>query len=279
MAWTKMKTAVIIMAIVVLGGGFAALAVKPFMVWRHEVAVAHGLTALARLRLQVWPEEKSRAEEKIRARQLTDETTGAARIDLKPYANATLAEAPICWQGDNGNNLAELPSGVHVFGGVPFDVQGVIYLTGGWLKDHYHKNYPAQVTGIRIDRRCAKIHLLHSAGYVLYDYYGRAVARLILHYADGSQREISILAGKNVCDMWAPLFATGIPAAYLTMSPGNEPAWTGSNAYLKKWQPDLSLVLYQSTFDNPQAGVTLSSIDYVSAETMSVPLLVGLTVE
>ena len=277
MAWTKAKTVVVI-ATVAVTGLIATIATKSFIHWRHNVAVARRTAELARLRANVWPGERSQAEEKIKARQAVDETSGAVPIDLTPYVNAKLTDAPLCWPGNNANNLAELPTGVHIYGGVPFNVQGAIYLTGGWLKKHYHKKYPLKVDGIQVDRRCTKIHLLHGAGYVLYTDYGKTIAQLVFHYADGSERQTNIVAGKNVCDMWVPLFTSGIPK-FLDMSPGNEPAWTGSNDYIKKWQPELSLVLYKSTFSNPQPDMVLSSVDYISSNTMAVPLIVGLTVE
>jgi hypothetical protein len=278
MAWSRTKTVVVVTVVTLVGMAIGVIAVKKIVRWRIDAVAAKRAAEFARLRVNTWPAERAEAIEKIKARQAVDETTAAVPIDLTRYANAKLTDAPLCWHGNNANNLAELPAGLHLYGGVPFKVAGAIYLNGGWLK-HYHKTLPSKVEGIQIDRRCTKVHLLHGAGYVLYAAYGKPVARLILHYDDGSHREIDILAGKNVCDMWVPLFTSGLPVKYLDMNPGSEPAWTGSNEYIKKWQPDLSLVLYRSTFDNPQPDVTLASIDFVSTETMSVPMMVGLTVE
>jgi hypothetical protein len=75
------------------------------------------------------------------------------------------------------------------------------------------------------------------------------------------------------------LFKTGIPENLFLMEPGTELAWTGSNPYIRKWQPELSLVLFKTTFDNPQPELKVSSVDYVSMETITSPFLVGLTVD
>src|SRR4051812_45062918 len=74
----------------------------------------------AKWRLSVWPVEKKQTEEKVKARQTVDETHGAVIIDLRPFINAKLTEAPTCWKGNNANNYAELPAGTNIYAGVPF---------------------------------------------------------------------------------------------------------------------------------------------------------------
>jgi hypothetical protein len=122
--------------------------------------------------LNVWPVEKKQTEEKVKARQTVDDTHGAVIIDLRPYINAKLTEAPTCWKGNNANNYAELPAGTNIYAGVPFDVEGIVQLMGGWLK-HYNKRYPAKVENIPIHRQCAKIHLFQGTAYVMADSFGK----------------------------------------------------------------------------------------------------------
>lgn len=236
---------------------------------------------LAKLRSDVWPDERKAKADAIRSRQAVNETVNATKIDLRPYINTKPSQAPLGWKGDNRDNLAELPTGTNIYGGVPFDVQGAIYLNGGWL-EHYHKekDYPVKVPGIVIGQPCSRLHLFHGASCVGPKDYGKAIAKLVLNYSNGSRREIPIIAGVHVWDWWAMLFNTGVISLNgKTTGTATEPAWTGSNPYLRKWWPDGSLVLYRTTLDNPQPNVTLSSIDYVSAGTMAVPFMVGLTVE
>lgn len=225
-----------------------------------------------------WPAERELTAEKVKARQAVDETHGAVTIDLKPYINAKLTEAPLCPRGNNANNLAELPAGKNIYAGVPFDVQGSIQLMGGWLK-RYQKDFPTKIESIPIHRQCAKIYLLHSASYVEVKSFGTTLAKLVVHYEDKTTREINIVAGQQVFSWWWPTFTTGLPASMWTMAPDTELAWVGSNPFIRQWEPDLSLCLFRSSLENPQPEVAISTLDYVSTVTSACPFLVGLTVE
>jgi len=271
MAWTKATTSAVVIVSLLVVGVATTVVVK-------KVERARAVARYNERRLHVWPEERQLEAERIQSRQQIDETSNAATIDLTPYINAKLTEAPLCWKGNNADNLSELPTGKHTYAGVPFDVEGSIQLMGGWLK-HYHKTYPAEVDSIRIDRTCTKIHLLQGNGFIAYTNFDTLVSKLIIHYVDGSTRELDLVAGKQSFDWWAPLFKSGVPEKYLQTAPGTERAWTGSNAYIREWQPELSLVLYKTTFDNPQPAVEISAVDFVSTETITCPFLVGLTVE
>ncbi len=304
MAWSKTKT-VIGAAVVLLLAGTATVILKSVAAKRQAAEKAalrqrfasipgsvldnsmnrvfkkspHRAEIL-KLRAEVWPGEKRAREEEIKARQQVNDTTDAVTIDLKPYVNTKLADGPLGDKGDNSDNLAQLPTGTHIFGGVPFDVEGAVYLTGGWL-DHYKKgnDYPARVKDIRIDRQCSKIHILHGAGLISFEMAGQPIGQLVLHFSDGSKSELRIVPGVNVWDWWAPLFKTGVNSLNLKTDSLTEPAWVGMNPMIKRMQPDESLVLYRTTFINPHSNLTLSTIDYVSDKTISVPFMVGLTVE
>jgi len=143
----------------------------------------------------------------------------------------------------------------------------------------FNKHYPAEVDNIRIDRSCAKIHLLHAANWVYPQDFGTVAAQLVVHYTDGSTREIKLITGQTVCDWWGTLFQTGVDPATQQMAPGTERAWTGSNPFIRRVWKDESLILYKTTFANPQPGVPVASVDYVSTLTEVAPFLVGLTVE
>ena len=293
MAWTKKKTILtIIVSVVGLICVFIVIGVSIDYLRRkryQKFVVGNAFNRVtddsehaadnARLRKEIWPREKAAMEARINARQQVNDTTNAVTIDLKPYLNAKLTDAPVCWSGNNGNNLGELPAGTNIYGGVPFDVEGAIYLTGGWLKQHYHKHFPKQVKDIQIGQACKRIHLLNGAALISFNQSGNTIAKLVLHYDDGKSEELPIVAGKHVWDMWAPLFSTGVNPQNLKTPPGTEPAWTGSNPWIQKFQPDESLVLYKATLINPRPNIKVVSIDYVSAETVTVPFMVGLTVE
>ncbi len=289
MAWTKAKTTTAVAVGVILVCG------ATFMVWRarsekYPALLAHAYThnhvsnpayqaVLANLRANVWPKERKLAEAKIAARQQAADTVNATTIDLKPYVNAALTDSPASPAGNDDNNLADLPYGVNVYGGVPFDVEGLIQLSGRSIISVFHKNFPVEVDGIAIHRRCAKIYLLHAGDWIDVTDFGKTVAKLVLHYEDGSQQKINIVAGRDVFEFWSPLFTTGVDPGYSRMSPDTELAWAGSNRYLKQFWPDESLVLYKSGFANPQPDLTVSTVDYVSTMTATSPFMVGLTVE
>jgi RNA polymerase sigma factor (sigma-70 family) len=290
MAWTKMKTtAVVSIGLILIFAGAAVIVVSKTQSARWQAKTTNAYkrgnlndpnyqSLLADLRANVWPKERQLAEAKIKARQQVDETVNAVTIDLKPYINTALADSPASPIGNTENSLAELPSGVHVFGGVPFDVEGLIQFDGTnmvMLKKHY----PAEINKIPINRKCAKLYLFHGANWIYPSDFGTTVAKLILHYTDGSTREIPIVAGEHIFDFWSPLFTTGVDPRYFKMAPGTERAWVGSNPFIRRIWPDESLILYKSTFDNPQPDVIISNLDYVSTVTGTAPFLVGLTVE
>lgn len=289
MAWSKTVTTAIVSGclILALAGGTVIFVKKRsarrLAILTHLYDRAHlqdpGYKAiLADLRAHEWRTEKRAEEEKIASRQRKDETVNSSEIDLTPYLNAALTDSPASPADVTGNNLAALPSGAHVFAGVPFDVEGLIQLDGGDMA-RFKKHYPTEVDNIRIGRTCAKLHLLHGANWVYPSTFGSTAAKLVLHYSDGSVREIDLIVGQQVFDFWSPLFTTGLDLRYSQTAPGTERAWTGSNPFLKKMFPDESLILYKSTFDNPQPNVTLSAADYVSGGMEIAPFLVGLTVE
>jgi hypothetical protein len=274
-----------------LAGG-TTLVVSKIHSAQYKALVAHAYTrghvanpkyravygaVLANLRAKTWPEENRQAEAKIESRQQVDETVNAVTIDLKPHINAALTDSPASPIGNNKNNFAELPSGIHIFAGVPFDVEGLIQLDGINMK-MFKKEFPAEVN-ILINRKCSKIHLFHGADWIDTQDFGTVIAKLILHYADGSTQEIGIVAGEHVFDCWAPLFTTGVDPRCFKMAPGTERAWTGSNPFIKNFFPDESLILYKSTFDDPEPDKVISSLDYASTMTGTAPFLVGLTVE
>jgi RNA polymerase sigma factor (sigma-70 family) len=288
MAWTKAKNTSVICLILILVGGIAVVVLKMRRA-QLEAKTANSYTRghlsnpqyqilLADLRAHQWPEERQLAEEKIKSRQQMGEAANAVTIDLRPYINTALTDSPASGIGNNGNNLAELPSGTNIYAGVPFDVEGLIQLDGTNML-MFGKHYPIEVDNVRINQRCVKIHLFHGANWIYLHDFGTTVAKLILHYADGSAREIEIIAGQHIFDFWSPLFTTGVNPKYFKMASGTERAWAGSNPFIRKIWPDESLILYKSTFDNPQPDVVISNLDYVSTVTGTAPFLVGLTVE
>jgi hypothetical protein len=232
----------------------------------------------ANVQTTVWPAEREAVAQQLAARQAARDTFNETTIDLGPYINAQLSESTDGKKGLKDNNLLELPPGTHVYGGVPFDVQGRIQLMGQGL-EQWQRVFPAKVKDIKIARKCGKIYLFHGENCGSYAK-GAAVATLVLHYADGSQREITIKSGEHLSDWWGPIYTTQAdPARRFITSSDSELAWIGKNPWIKKYQPELSLRLYKSTFENPQPEVEIATIDYVSTMTYAAPFMVAMTVE
>jgi hypothetical protein len=115
--------------------------------------------------------------------------------------------------------------------------------------------------------------LLHGAGGEVYDRNQVIIAKLVLHYADKSQKEIEIRRREHVRDWW------GDPKKGPTGT-NSVLAWTGTNAAVKQYFGGTNyLRLYKTTFNNPVPAVTIDTIDYVSTMQNSSPFLIGLTVE
>ncbi len=122
-------------------------------------------------------------------------------------------------------------------------------------------------------RKFSELHLLHGAGGV-YDTDGTTIAMLVLHYADGSSRQLEIKNGVNVRDWW------GDPNQPISGT-NSKLAWTGTNPAIKQYSrggPG-ALRIYTTTFENPQPRVRVTSIDYKSAMKNSSPFLIALTVQ
>ncbi|HZV36536.1 MAG TPA: hypothetical protein VFB72_18305 [Verrucomicrobiae bacterium] len=247
------------------------------LVWLAKKADAEDAARTAELHEKIWPAERAQVMEQIKARQSVKETKGETTIDLRSKVTIPLGKT---------NSLAELPSGIHIFGGVPFDVEGSVQLWGRGFADPDKKypdsgrKFPERARGIAIRRKCARIYMLHSVGFVKDEMRGQTVAQLVLHYADGSQEILNIKIGEQVQGWWGPIYKTDAdPGLCETTAPGTELAWVGTTPSMQERSPESSLRLYKSTFDNPHPDRELLSIDYVSTLTNAAPFMVGMTVE
>ncbi|HZQ47573.1 MAG TPA: hypothetical protein VFC07_11205, partial [Verrucomicrobiae bacterium] len=228
---------------------------------------------------KTWPAERAAVLKQLKTREKISLIPNATTIHLKPWLNAALTDSLDGPANTNRNNLSDLPAGVHIFGGIPFDIEGRLQLMGRKLLDT-PAVFPVRARNIEIARKCNRIHLLHGASGITPELTGTNIARLVVHYADGAQTRIPIVAGAHVLNWWGPIYKTTAPKkAWNLSAPGSELAWTGENPCLKNQESEFSLRLYKSTFENPRPGVEIAAIDYVSAGTDAAPFLVGLTLE
>jgi hypothetical protein len=195
---------------------------------------------------------------------IADVTMSRATVaDLSPQFNARLDET---WLPDRpGNDLAMLEPGLRQFGGLDFELRGVVQLAG---RDLDANRFPATTGGVRIERMVEKIHLLHGVSGRVPD--DRLIGRLILDYGDGAQATLAVTYGWHVRDWWFREFEPVLDERTVM-------AWTGHNAAVR--EEGASLRLYRTTWPNPRPGVRLRQVRYESARTEAAPFVVGLTVE
>jgi hypothetical protein len=204
-----------------------------------------------------------------------DPGAGWEQIDLSTLYNAALNET---WQPVTGIdlvdlNLAALPTGSYVLGGIPFDVRGLIQLRRpapdwqwGW------QTYPKQVH-IPIGHSFRRLHVLHGTGSS--EPKGTVIGYYRLSYGDGSERLLEIVYGRDVADWVGP---SGIQ-----LSGGEagraEVAWTGFDTAQGPAITPRNLRLFRRTYTNPHPEHEVQTIDFVSTLTHCAPFLVAVTVE
>jgi hypothetical protein len=194
-----------------------------------------------------------------------DPTTPKQLLDLTPFYNAGLDES---WHGNTGNDLAALPKGRQTFGGVEFDVRGIVQLGS---KSPSATNYPALIKGIPVKQKCQRLHFLHAAGFGTPRDEGEQIGAYVVHFATNQMPlEIPIRYGQEVRN-WHVL--AGEPAAPEEL----RVAWRGENAQSKS--AGRTLRLFLTTWTNVVPGGEVESIDYVSALATPAPFLIAVSVE
>jgi len=195
---------------------------------------------------------------------------GGEQIDLSAHYNLALQDS--LGQELDRNNFAELTAGLQTFGGVRFDVRGLVHLSGHAVKRE-GQSYPERVSSIRVGRKCHRLHFLQATSWGTRA--GDEVGSYVLHYADGERRELPIVFGRDLASYWF----MGVPSA-VKENGSAVVVWTGSRRARASNLSDLySICLYKSTRENPRPDVELESIDFVSSMSSAAPFLVALTVE
>jgi hypothetical protein len=194
---------------------------------------------------------------------------GPEQIDLSRHYTTSLQESvnhsPGAW------DLSDLPSGLQTFGNVRFDVRGVIYLNGAEARKASLSN-PEQVSGIRVERKCSRLHFLHADEWGGQAGNGTLIGKYILHYADGETRELEIVEGQHVAN-W---YVLDFPPRISSVPGGAFPVW---GALRQNADTSPYVFLYKSTRENPRPDVELTSIDIVCGISPASIILAGLTVE
>jgi hypothetical protein len=188
----------------------------------------------------------------------------ATALDLTPYYNGRLDDA---WQrgGVAQNHLGNLPAGVQEFGGVKFDVRGVVQLSGRAAAEQLTVRFPQTVPGIAVNRKAAKLHFLHACGWA--SEAGTVVGHYVVAFANGEQREIPVVYGQDVRDWWTqPEEAAGTARS----------VWSGPNLANPNGPPKQ---VYLTSWENPLPDVAIKSLEYRSTMSNSAPFLIAVTAE
>jgi len=196
-------------------------------------------------------------------------------IDLKTKANHKLKDPFHDSNNFKENNLAALKAGVQKLGGVRFKIGDDFLQLGSIMLP----NMPEKFEGIPVNRKLARLHLLHATGYGSAPGGDRThvkddtiIAKYVVHYDDKTNKEIEVLFGRDVRDWW---YAEGEPG-----TDRSKVAWTGENPDCKRANKKLRLFL--TTWENPSSGKKIVSIDYVATkktETAATPFCIAMTGE
>ncbi len=160
--------------------------------------------------------------------------------------------------------------GHKVFDGLPFIVNGRVALYGRQTADSAGKSreeYP-DVIGVKVGRNFDELHLLHTTRWP--DVEGVTIARVRLHYSDGSTHDLEIGYGVHVRD-WQRLQTEQQEA--LT-SADTKVVWRGSGVE----HFESSQRMFKSMLLNPFPGKLVETMDFISAGQMATYTLYAATV-
>ena len=157
-----------------------------------------------------------------------------------------------------------LPAGEQTLEGVKFKIgEGMIQLGSQTITDK-----PDKVEGIKVDKKFAKLHILHATGYATDD--DTVIGEYTVNWEDGTSVTIPIVFGKDVRDWW-----------YYEDTPEpsrSKVAWKGDNDYAKSLNAKIRL--YLTTWENPKPDKKITSIDYsTTKETICAPFCVAMSAE
>ena len=205
-------------------------------------------------------------------------------IDLKPYVNRGFkdevnADKEGGWTDQGTNDLRHIPVGndnpekkywqmiyrqeikdKQIFRGVPFEVidpaknndKSCIVLAGG-----YRPYFPTEVKDIKVDSTASKLYFLHTSAWCT-----GLIAKYIIHYSDGTSETIDLIGGKNIAEWWGP--HRDIEETQLAWAEKHPITGQYVGIYLMEW-------------NNPHPDKTINSIDFVSSNNVSVPILLAIT--
>jgi hypothetical protein len=196
---------------------------------------------------------------------LRDSAATFDQVDLSRFYGASLNDD---WFDHPGHDLQDVPQGLQTFGGMQFDVRGLIVLAGTQSLAVSGLALPEAVRDIPVGRKGKAVHFLQASAFVGTER-GLKIGEYAFHYENGETKTADLIYGENELDWWVN------PAeGHVTKA---DEVWFGSNPATRA--RGMRTRLLQFTWTNPLPDVTIRSIDFTSTLTTSSPMLVAITVE
>jgi hypothetical protein len=194
-----------------------------------------------------------------------DPSASPDQVDLTKYYGTSLNDD---WFNHPGHDLHDVPQGLKSFGGVLFDVRGLIVLAGCQSLTVSGLALPEAVLGIPVGRKGKYVHFLQAAAFAG-SAAGLKIGEYVMHYENGETRTADLVYGENEVDWWGRSTDPHLTKA--------DEVWRGSNTATRN--VGIHTRLMKFSWNNPLPDVTLTAIDFVSAVANSSPMLVAVTVE
>jgi hypothetical protein len=187
------------------------------------------------------------------------------QVDLTHYYGTSLNDD---WFNHAGHDLHDVPQGLQTFGGVLFDVRGLIVLAGAKSLEVSGLVLPEALLKIPVGRKGKAVHFLQASAFVGTSA-GEKIGEYAFHYENGETRIADLIYGENMLDWWVN------PAeGHVTKA---EEVWYGSNTATRSRGMQTRLIKF--TWKNSLPEVEITAIDFSSTLTNSAPMLVAITVE
>jgi hypothetical protein len=194
-----------------------------------------------------------------------DPKAGPDQLDLTKFYGTSLNDD---WFNHPGHDLHDVPQGLQPFGGVLFDVRGLIVLAGSLSLSVSGLVLPEAVRNIPVGRKGKALHFLQAAAFIGTTL-GTKIGEYAIHYTNGETRTADLIYGENMLDWWVD------PAeGHVTKA---EEVWYGANTATRSRGMQTRLIKY--TWENPLPEIEISAIDFVSTVSNSAPMLVAITIE
>jgi len=154
---------------------------------------------------------------------------------------------------------------LHRFGGVDFDVRGLIQIS---FQSSTGEQYPNKILDIPIKQSCQRLHFLHSAINCFGKPFGTEIGYYVVHQAGGGETRIPLAVGRELADWFTQAEERDTKF---------EVAWLGDNETARALGRKARL--FKTTWQNPHPDQSIDSLDFVAMQGAAAPFLVAITAE